>query len=127
MPHMQGVKLKLLIFQRAHNVFSKKVPKDAESCNLLVGTAAFIRRPLVIFVRLREAVVLEDFCEISALTRFLGIVLGPVGSESKIVDMGKALGTLMSDQVEKLVLQVCLCQCSLISDLPVHCVPRKMP
>ena len=75
------------------------MPKGAESCNILVGTVNFVAAPVTILARLKESVLLEDFCEISTNTRFLGMILGPAGSEQQITDMGKALGTIMSDQV----------------------------
>ena len=83
-------------------MFIKKVPKGAESCNILVGTMPFVNKPVTILARLKESVLLEDFCEISTNTRFLGMILGPIGSDQQITDMGKALGTIMSDQVRKI-------------------------
>ena len=37
----------------------------------------------------------EKFC----LYRFVCIIVAPTGSETRVLDMGKAFGTLMSDQV----------------------------
>ena len=33
--------------------------------------------------------------------RFVCIIVAPTGSETRVLDMGKAFGTLMSDQVSK--------------------------
>ena len=84
---------------REHNQFSKKVPKDAEACNIQVASCDFLTETFVAFVRLSKPVLLEDFCEISKPTRFLVILLGPDGSNKKLVSMGRAIGSLMSDQL----------------------------
>lgn len=79
----------------------RKVPRGAEACNIQAATLEAFPSPVVVFARLREAIILEDFCEISAPTRFLCLVLGPPGSEEKVNEMGRALGTIMSDQVRR--------------------------
>ena len=84
---------------REHNLFSKKVPKDAEACNIQVATCSFITETFVAFVRLREPVLLEDFCEIKKPTRFLVILLGPEGSNKHLMSLGRAVGSMMSDQL----------------------------
>ncbi|XP_059086432.1 electrogenic sodium bicarbonate cotransporter 1-like isoform X2 [Tigriopus californicus] len=88
---------------RSHNLFIKKVPKGAEACIILVATVPFVTKTISFFAKVANPVILEDFCEISSPTRFLGIILGPPGSDQTITDMGKALGTLMSDQIFPLV------------------------
>ena len=54
---------------REYNQFSKKVPKDAEACNIQVATCKFIQEPIFAFVRLNTPVLLEDFSEIKKPTR----------------------------------------------------------
>ena len=87
------------VMNREHNQFSKKVPKDAEACNIQVASCDFLTENFVAFVRLSKPVLLEDFCEISKPTRFLVILLGPEGSNKKLMSMGRAIGSLMSDQL----------------------------
>ena len=53
----------------------------------------------MIFVRLQKPQIFRDHCEVSVPTRFIGIIVGPPAAETRVVDIGKALGTLMSDQV----------------------------
>jgi len=84
---------------REYNLFSKKVPKDAEAANIQVATCHFLSETLVAFVRLSEPVILEDFCEISKPTRFLALVLGPTGSSSYLLELGRAIGTILTDQL----------------------------
>jgi len=84
---------------REYNLFSKKVPRDAEAANIQVATCRFLTSPFLAFVRLRTPVLLEDFCEISKPTRFLALVLGPQGTSAELLATGRALGTLLSDQL----------------------------
>ena len=82
------------------NPFVKKLPKGAESCLILACTADFAPNPKMIFVRLHKPQVFRSHVEVPAPTRFVCIIVGPTGSETRINDIGKALGTLMSDQVK---------------------------
>ncbi len=91
------------IKMRLHNQFIKKVPRGAECCNIQAATFPFLKAPLTVFARLKNAVLLEDFCEINAPTRFLCLVLGPTGEDERVMQMGRALGALMSDQLFPLV------------------------
>ena len=81
------------------NPFAKKLPKGAEACLILACTADFAPQPMMIFVRLQKPQIFRDHCEVSVPTRFVGIIVGPPSAEMRVVDIGKALGTLMSDQV----------------------------
>ena len=84
---------------REHNLFVKKVPKDAEACNIQVATCKGLTRTFVAFVRLTKPVLLEDFCEIEKPTRFLVIILGPEGLNKQLLALGRSCGSLMSDQL----------------------------
>jgi len=84
---------------REYNLFSKKVPKDAEAANIQVATCSFLTQPFFAFVRLHNPIVLEDFCEIDKPTRFLALFLGPPGMSSMLMEEGKALGALLTDQL----------------------------
>jgi len=84
---------------REHNLFSKKVPKDAEAVNIQVASCDFLSEPFFAFVRLQTPIVLDDFCEIDKPTRFLALILGPPGTSSFLLEQGRALGTLMTDQL----------------------------
>jgi len=84
---------------RGHNLFSKKVPKDAEACNIQVATCNFLQETFVAFLRLTDPLLLEDFCEIEKPTRFLVLLLGPEGDGKRLVSMGRAVGSMMADQI----------------------------
>ncbi|KAM6965651.1 solute carrier family 4 member 4a [Aplochiton taeniatus] len=81
------------------NKFMKKLPRDAEASNVLVGEVDFLDGPFVAFVRLQQAVMLGALTEVPVPTRFLFILLGPKGKAKSYHEIGRAIATLMSDEV----------------------------
>lgn len=51
------------------NKFMKKLPRDAEASNVLVGEVDFLDAPFVAFVRLQQAVMLGALTEVPVPTR----------------------------------------------------------
>uniref|UniRef100_A0A8D3D912 Anion exchange protein n=1 Tax=Scophthalmus maximus TaxID=52904 RepID=A0A8D3D912_SCOMX len=81
------------------NKFMKKLPRDAEASNVLVGEVDFLEAPFVAFVRLQQAVMLGALTEVPVPTRFLFVLLGPKGKAKSYHEIGRAIATLMSDEV----------------------------
>ncbi|XP_051473693.1 electrogenic sodium bicarbonate cotransporter 1 isoform X5 [Apus apus] len=81
------------------NKFMKKLPRDAEASNVLVGEVDFLEGPFIAFVRLQQAVMLGALTEVPVPTRFLFILLGPKGKAKSYHEIGRAIATLMSDEV----------------------------
>ncbi|XP_029025237.1 electrogenic sodium bicarbonate cotransporter 1-like isoform X1 [Betta splendens] len=81
------------------NKFMKKLPRDAEASNVLVGEVDFLETPFVAFVRLQQAVMLGALTEVPVPTRFLFVMLGPKGKAKSYHEIGRAIATLMSDEV----------------------------
>lgn len=81
------------------NKFMKKLPRDAEASNVLVGEVDFLETPFVAFVRLQQAVMLGALTEVPVPTRFLFVLLGPKGKSKSYREIGRAIATLMSDEV----------------------------
>uniref|UniRef100_H3CPW1 Anion exchange protein n=1 Tax=Tetraodon nigroviridis TaxID=99883 RepID=H3CPW1_TETNG len=81
------------------NKFMKKLPRDAEASNVLVGEVDFLENPFVAFVRLQQAVMLGALTEVPVPTRFLFILLGPKGKAKSYHEIGRSIATLMSDEV----------------------------
>ncbi|XP_068797358.1 electrogenic sodium bicarbonate cotransporter 1 isoform X1 [Struthio camelus] len=81
------------------NKFMKKLPRDAEASNVLVGEVDFLESPFIAFVRLQQAVMLGALTEVPVPTRFLFILLGPKGKAKSYHEIGRAIATLMSDEV----------------------------
>ncbi|KAM9810351.1 solute carrier family 4 member 4a [Neosynchiropus ocellatus] len=85
--------------EQLRNKFMKKLPRDAEASNVLVGEVDFLDSPFVAFVRLQQAVMLGALTEVPLPTRFLFILLGPKGKAKSYHEIGRAIATLMSDEV----------------------------
>ncbi|NWJ07646.1 S4A5 protein, partial [Crypturellus undulatus] len=81
------------------NKFIKKIPKDAEASNVLVGEVDFLDKPFVAFVRLLQATMLGGMTEVPVPTRFLFILLGPTGKAKSYNEIGRAIATLMVDDL----------------------------
>ncbi|XP_062518366.1 sodium-driven chloride bicarbonate exchanger-like isoform X2 [Corticium candelabrum] len=75
----------------------KKIPPGSEASNVLVGELNFLTEPLIAFVRLHDAVTLGDLTEIPLPTRFIFLLLGPLGSQQANHEVGRSISTLMSD------------------------------
>ncbi|XP_046723451.1 electrogenic sodium bicarbonate cotransporter 1 isoform X3 [Silurus meridionalis] len=82
-----------------NNKFMKKIPRDAEASNILVGEVDFLDSPFVAFVRLQQAVMLAGITEVPVPTRFMFVLLGPKGKARSYHEIGRAIATLMSDEV----------------------------
>uniref|UniRef100_A0A3P9PI41 Anion exchange protein n=1 Tax=Poecilia reticulata TaxID=8081 RepID=A0A3P9PI41_POERE len=81
------------------NKFMKKIPRDAEASNVLIGEVDFLDKPFVSFVRLAQATTLGGLTEVPVPTRFLFILLGPQGKTKSYNEIGRAIATLMVDDL----------------------------
>ncbi|XP_073181203.1 electrogenic sodium bicarbonate cotransporter 4 isoform X10 [Lepidochelys kempii] len=81
------------------NKFIKKIPKDAEASNVLVGEVDFLDKPFVAFVRLIQSTMLGGVTEVPVPTRFIFILLGPSGKAKSYNEIGRAIATLMVDDL----------------------------
>ncbi|XP_056117429.1 electrogenic sodium bicarbonate cotransporter 4 isoform X9 [Rhinichthys klamathensis goyatoka] len=81
------------------NKFMKKIPRDAEASNVLIGEVDFLDKPLVAFVRLAQAATLGGLTEVPVPTRFLFVLLGPNGKAKSYNEIGRAMATLMVDDL----------------------------
>ncbi|XP_069902635.1 electroneutral sodium bicarbonate exchanger 1 isoform X7 [Globicephala melas] len=79
--------------------FMKKIPSGAEASNVLVGEVDSLGRPVVAFVRLSPAVLLSGLTEVPIPTRFLFILLGPVGKGQQYHEIGRSMATIMTDEI----------------------------
>ncbi|EMP33736.1 Band 3 anion transport protein [Chelonia mydas] len=76
----------------------EKIPEDAEATLVLVGRAAFLDRPTLAFVRLREAVELDVVLQVPVPVRFLFMVLGPDSPHISYHEIGRAVSTMMAER-----------------------------
>ncbi|XP_055039873.2 sodium-driven chloride bicarbonate exchanger isoform X5 [Misgurnus anguillicaudatus] len=79
--------------------FMKKIPPGAEASNILVGELEFLEKPVVAFIRLSPAVLLNGLAEVPITTRFLFILMGPMGKGPQYHEIGRSIATLMTDEV----------------------------
>uniref|UniRef100_A0A8C5QZV5 Anion exchange protein n=1 Tax=Leptobrachium leishanense TaxID=445787 RepID=A0A8C5QZV5_9ANUR len=79
--------------------FMKKIPPGAEASNILVGELEFLDRAVVAFVRLSPAVLLSGLTEVPIPSRFLFVLLGPLGKGQQYHEIGRSIATLMTDEV----------------------------
>uniref|UniRef100_H2YXZ9 Anion exchange protein n=1 Tax=Ciona savignyi TaxID=51511 RepID=H2YXZ9_CIOSA len=78
--------------------FMKKIPTGSEASNVLIGEVDFLEHRIIAFVRLNESVCLGRLTEVPIPTRFLFILLGPVGNYKQYHE-GRSIATLMADEV----------------------------
>ncbi|XP_039443925.1 electrogenic sodium bicarbonate cotransporter 1 isoform X4 [Culex pipiens pallens] len=79
--------------------FMRKIPAGAEASNILVGEVDFLDKTLAAFLRLSSAAVMGDLTEVPVPTRFIFVLLGPPGSHTSFHEIGRAMATLMSDEI----------------------------
>ncbi|XP_055642603.1 sodium bicarbonate cotransporter 3 isoform X13 [Toxorhynchites rutilus septentrionalis] len=84
---------------KSNTHFMRKIPPGAEASNILVGEVDFLDKTLAAFLRLNNASVMGDLTEVPVPTRFIFILLGPPGSHSSFHEIGRAMATLMSDEI----------------------------
>ena len=77
----------------------KRLPSNAEASNILVGEVDFLEKPITAFVRLTSSCVIGDLTEVPIPTRFVFVMLGPAVSHGRYHERGRAISTLMADDV----------------------------
>uniref|UniRef100_A0A8B9VS43 Anion exchange protein n=1 Tax=Anas zonorhyncha TaxID=75864 RepID=A0A8B9VS43_9AVES len=81
------------------NRFKKKLPPGAEVANVMVGEVDFLKKPFTVFVRLREVAALGSLTEVALPSRFLFILLGPHAKVKAYHEIGRAMATLLTDEL----------------------------
>ncbi|XP_072402529.1 electroneutral sodium bicarbonate exchanger 1-like [Diabrotica undecimpunctata] len=79
--------------------FMKKIPSGTEASNILVGGVGFLEKPILAFIRLSRAAMLEELTEVPVKTRFIFILLGPLPSAASYHEIGRAMASLFSDHI----------------------------
>jgi anion exchange protein len=82
----------------------KKLPKNCEAANILVGQVDFLSEELMVFCRLETPSVMADLTEVALPTRFVLLLLGP--KDSTVVnaiweysEIARAMASLLNDKV----------------------------
>lgn len=79
--------------------FLKKLPVGVEASNVLIGEVDFLTRHICCFIRLKNANQLGDLTEVPVPTRFIFLLLGPTGHGQQYREIGRAIATLMADEI----------------------------
>ncbi|XP_075457811.1 anion exchange protein 4 [Ascaphus truei] len=85
--------------EQLKNTFRKKIPNGTEVANLLVGEVDFLDQPFAAFIRLKEAVILGSLTEVPLPSRFVFILLGPKVKMKAYHEIGRAIATLLTDEL----------------------------
>ncbi|XP_053386313.1 electrogenic sodium bicarbonate cotransporter 1-like isoform X3 [Mercenaria mercenaria] len=79
--------------------FMKKIPPGSEAANVLCGEVDFLNHMVSAFIRLKTSSVMGDLTEVPVPTKFMFLLLGPVGNQSRYHEIGRSIATLMTDEV----------------------------
>ncbi|NXU26011.1 S4A4 protein, partial [Thalassarche chlororhynchos] len=85
--------------EQLRNQFKKKVPLGAEAAHVAVGEVEFLEKPFAAFIRLRRGVALGSLAEVALPSRFLFILLGPRAEVKAYHEVGRAMATLLTDEL----------------------------
>ncbi|XP_060951168.1 solute carrier family 4 member 1b (Diego blood group) [Limanda limanda] len=82
------------------SVKERKDESDRDEVSLvLVGALDFLEKPTVVFVRLKEALVLDSALEARGPVRFIFVLVGPNKTDMDYHETGRAMAALMADKV----------------------------
>ncbi|KAM6251756.1 anion exchange protein 4 isoform 8-T9 [Porphyrio hochstetteri] len=85
--------------EQLRNQFQKKIPPGAEAAHVAVGEVEFLEKPFAAFIRLRRGVALGSLAEVALPSRFLFILLGPHAKGNMYHEVGRAMATLLTDEL----------------------------
>ncbi|POI32315.1 hypothetical protein CIB84_003934 [Bambusicola thoracicus] len=85
--------------EQLRNQFKKKLLPGTEAASIMVGEVNFLKKPFPVFIRLREAVTLGSLTEVALPSRFLFILLGPQAKAKAYHEIGRAMATLLTDEL----------------------------
>lgn len=77
----------------------RKIPKDAEVANMMVGELESLSKQYLAFVRLHKSRIIGELTEVTLPTKFLFILLSPVGHKHEVQEIGRSMSTMMVDEV----------------------------
>ncbi|NXD64025.1 S4A4 protein, partial [Eolophus roseicapillus] len=97
--HQQYMPSTASLSLQLRNQFKKKVPQGSEAAHIAVGEVEFLEKPFTAFIRLRQAVALGSLAEVALPSRFLFILMGPQAKEKAYHEVGRAMATLLTDEL----------------------------
>ena len=91
----------------------KKIPPGAEAANILVGEVDFLNHQIVAFIRLLKPL-MADLTEVPVPTKFIFVILGPMGNGAHFHEIGRSIATLFSDEVSIVIMYHSRILCNVI-------------
>ena len=79
--------------------FAKKLAPGCEASATLVAGVDFLVRPVSVFLRLSNDVMFDNLIEVAIPTRFVFVLLGPSNRAKEFREIGRAMSTVMSDDI----------------------------
>ncbi|CAF0827165.1 unnamed protein product [Adineta steineri] len=77
----------------------RKMQDKSEGASILICPVDFVTEQIVVFVRLQKAVELSGMLEIKLSTRFLVVLIGPEESEKQLLQIGRTMATILTDDI----------------------------
>ena len=97
-PHLIKIIKNQLLAKHIHQEPLKHIDPTSEAANLLVGTMDDLPHPIMAFVRLKDAMIIDNLCEVDIPTKFLFILLGGPNF-GNYYQIGRSFATLLSDEI----------------------------
>ena len=82
---------------KATSSIARCLNDHTEATSILVARLDYIIKPAVLFVRLRRSTVFSNLNEVAKPVRFLYLVVATNQENIDVLQIGKAIGTMMSD------------------------------
>lgn len=83
---------------KPNSAFMKKIPKGSEVCNIMVGELDELEEPIIAYIRLKEARLLEGISEVKLPSRFVVFIFGPRGY-ANCREVARCIATMTIDDV----------------------------
>lgn len=88
--------------------FMRKIPKDAEAANVMIGEIEHLEQRLVGFLRLKEPRVLGEVTEVAIPSRFICFMFGPKGTLTQLTELARCISTMMVDEIFRELVYKCM-------------------
>jgi hypothetical protein len=88
-----------LPIQEYNTKLQRKLNRKSEGASILICPVDFVREPTIAFIRLENAIELEGLLEIKLYSRFIVLLIGPEESEKQLLQVGRAVATILTDDI----------------------------
>ena len=96
----------MFFFQDYNVKLQKKLSRKTEGASILICPVNFVKEQTIVFVRLENAIELLGMLEIKLYSRFIILILGPEDSERQLLQVGRAMATVLTDDVSRSIIYI---------------------